>query len=152
MTGAPEQSLTRSSSPDDADTTVAAAAAPYRIVVVDADSALLGLIQEWLGSHGCIVSAGSSDAGPQPGAFDAVIVDLPFPRNHGLQVLARVRRLYPHTPVLALSAGFFAGVDSAGAVARSLGVSRALPKPVTREALVLATVTMLHADPTGVTR
>jgi DNA-binding response OmpR family regulator len=107
----------------------------YRIGLIDADAALLDLISEWLAGRGYTVGTWQSDAEPPPGRFDVVIVDMPFPRNRGVAVLARIRETHRETPIVALSSHFFPGIESAGAVARSLGVARVLPKPVAREAL-----------------
>jgi len=111
---------------------------PARVLVVDADAALLGLLREWLGAYGhriletCAVDA----AAPQP--VDLVAVDVPFPRQGGADVLRRVANYYPGTPVLALSSSFFPGIASDGAVARALGVASVLPIPVARDALIAA--------------
>jgi DNA-binding response OmpR family regulator len=107
-----------------------------RILVVDADSALLGLIEEWLADAGYdVVQEGA--AGDLEGEyFDLVVVDVPFPRQGGLNSLRRIAAEHARTPVLALSSMFFAGIQRNGMVARTLGVASVLPKPVTRDALI----------------
>jgi DNA-binding response OmpR family regulator len=110
-----------------------------QVLVVDADPALLGLLEEWLGEQGCSVT--QEDAG---GRFDLVVVDVPHPRQGALDVLKRVARAYAGAPVLALSSNFFAGIESTGAVARALGVAGALPKPLARDALIAAVRRVLH--------
>ena len=101
------------------------------ILLVDADPALRGLLEEWLHPHGHrVVESG--------GAADLVVVDIPYPRRDGLEVLQRVAREHPRAPRLVLSSGFFPGIDCGGAVAQSLGVAGVLPKPLTREALLAA--------------
>jgi CheY-like chemotaxis protein len=107
-----------------------------RILVVDADPALLGLLEEWLGEQGCLVVAEGGD--PQHDGFDLAVVDIPFPRQGGTNVLKRIASEHPGTPVFALSSSFFARIESCGAVARTLGVARVLPKPLARDALVAA--------------
>jgi two-component system response regulator CiaR len=119
------------------ESTAVTGAAP-RVLIIDADSALFELITEWLAAQRCGVVAGQSHATHPAEKFDAVIVDMPFPRQRGAEVLARVREAHRGTPIIVLSAHFFAGIESAGAVARTLGVARVLPKPVTREALSAA--------------
>lgn len=111
---------------------------PLRVIVVGADAALLGLLDAWLGEQGCSVMAEPAHDCAAPPDADLVLVDVPFPRQGGLDVLGRVARTYAGTPVLALSAGFFAGIGASGAVARALGVAAALPKPLSRDALLAA--------------
>ena len=117
-----------------------------RVLVVDADPALLELLDEWLAAEGCRVVAGAADSPAEAGPFDIVLVDVPFPRQGGPSSLRGVMSAHPGTPIVALSSTFFAGVDSTGAVARRLGVSSVLPKPVDRDAL-LGAVRRLAGSP-----
>lgn len=98
-----------------------------RVLLVDADAALRGLIEEWLADEGC------SLVERQP---DVVLLDLP--RENGHEALRRVSNAHPLAPVIALSARFFDGIETNGAIARQLGVASVLPKPLTRDALVAA--------------
>jgi len=113
-------------------------AARPRALVVDAEPALLGLLAEWLEEQGCSVAAEGSDAHAACGRFDFIVLDVPFARTEGLEHVRRVAMRYPGTPIVALSASFFAGIDTSGAVARSLGAACVLPKPLAREALAAA--------------
>jgi CheY-like chemotaxis protein len=129
----------------DSEASPGTAAAPGpRVLVVDTDRVLCGLIEEWLGGCGCECSVLAQDAddGPVQEA-DVVVVDVPFPRQGGLDLLQRVASRHPGTPIVALSSTFFAGVESSGALARSLGVAAVLPKPVAREALIRAVKDLL---------
>ena len=125
----------------------ATTARPARVLVVDTDSTMRALIEEWL------VSAGNQVVGESPAglngqeAVDVAIIDVPYPRQGGLDRLRRLATEYPSTPILVLSATFFGGVACFGACAAALGVAGVLPMPVTREALV-ATVRRL-ALPSG---
>ncbi len=121
-----------------------AAAAPPRVLVVDADSALFGLLQEWLGECGCTAVEASASAAHEDDRFDLVVVDVPFPRQGGAELVARIANAHPDAPVLALSSCFFAGIACRGAVARSLGVASVLPKPVSRDTLVSTVRTLLR--------
>ena len=123
--------------------TRAADSAP-RVLVVDADPALLGLLEEWLAERGCrVFDEDSVEAGAND--FDLAIVDVPFPRQRVLSQLKGVADRHPGVPILALSSTFFAGVAGAGLVARTLGVAGALPKPLARDALVEAVDRLLDA-------
>ena len=110
--------------------------APTRVLVVDADPALLGLLEEWLAARGCTVEAAQSCADGQRDGFDLILVDIPSPRQGCAEGLKAIAAAHPHTPILALSSSFFPGVDATGAVARALGVAGVLPKPVTRDGLL----------------
>jgi CheY-like chemotaxis protein len=114
-----------------------------RVLVVDAEPPLVGLLEEWLAPQGFSVWPEGADARAADG-FELVVVDVPFPRR-GLERLKRIAEEYPATPVLALSSSFFAGIASTGAVARSLGVAGVLPKPLAREVLLAAIGDLLAA-------
>lgn len=117
-----------------------------RVLVVNADAATFGLLREWLGAEGFGVSDERGSAASGRGPFTAVIVDVPFARHGGLELLGEVAARHPGTPLLALSATFFSSVQCSGGCAHALGVSGVLPKPLTREALVAA---LRNLPPTG---
>ena len=106
--------------------------ATTRVLVVDADPALLGLLEEWLAARGCTV-----EAAPPTGCdgFDLILVDVPSPRQC-TEALKAIVEAHPRTPILALSSSFFPGVDTTGAVARALGVAGVVAKPVTQRVLL----------------
>ena len=107
-----------------------------RVLVVDADCALSGLLAEWLGSEGCeVVQAAGDDAGAAE-RFDLVIIDVPYPRQGGVDLIARITKHHPMTPILAMSSTFFGRIECCGPVARALGVACVLPTPLSRQALV----------------
>jgi DNA-binding response OmpR family regulator len=107
---------------------------PVRILVVDADCALYGLLEEWFAASGWqLVGACAPDESDE--RCDLIVVDVPFPRE-GNDVLKDLAGDFPGTPVIALSATFLPGA-SAG-LARELGVANVLAKPVTREAMLAA--------------
>lgn len=116
-----------------------------KILVVDADPALLGLLGEWLADL-AEVTPRRSDAADDGADCDLVVVDVPFPRQGESNPLRRLADRHPDTPVLALSSTFFNGIDAHGAVARSLGVGGVLPKPVGREALLAAVRRLLPSE------
>jgi DNA-binding response OmpR family regulator len=118
-----------------------AATAARRVVIIAADRALFGLLREWLVDIGCVVLG--EDGSGVAGHFDLAIVDVPFPRHGGTQLIARVAGNYPAVPILALSSCFFGDVECQGQVARSVGVQSVLPKPVARDRLVAAVTSLL---------
>jgi DNA-binding response OmpR family regulator len=108
-----------------------------RILVADADCALFGLLEEWFAASGWQLAGACQPDDTGLDGYDLILVDVPFPRED-IDVLNMLRREHPGTPIIALSANFFAGVESTGAVSRELGVAAVLAKPVTREALLTA--------------
>jgi DNA-binding response OmpR family regulator len=116
-------------------------AAPPLIRVLDADRTTLDLLHEWLTSAGFAVT-GDGDSG----AAALTIVDVPFGRHGGRDVVQRVAAHYPGTPILALSPTFFSNVACGGQCARALGVAGVLPKPIARDTLI-ATVRNLLQSP-----
>lgn len=117
-------------------------AAPAALLV-DTDATLAELLAIWLRGAGLRVRVAQPADEPAPGPIDLIVADLSYPRERGSERLRRVAERHPGAPVLALSAAFFAGVPSHGAVARDLGVAAVLPKPVTRDALLGAVARLL---------
>lgn len=109
-----------------------AARAP-RVLVVDADADLFGLIEQWLQAEGmhAQVAPGQADGA----AVDLVIVDLPFPSRADIDGLRHQLGAHGGAPVLVLSTTVFASVDCCGPAARALGVDGLLPKPTSGDAL-----------------
>jgi DNA-binding response OmpR family regulator len=109
------------------------------IRILDTDRATLDLLNEWLTSDGFAVT-GAND----PGVAALMIVDVPFTRHGGRDLVQRASAQYPGTPILALSPTFFSNVACGGNCARSLGVAGVLPKPIGRDALIAAIRNLLH--------
>jgi len=109
-----------------------------RVRLVDADSAWRGLLEQWLQAMDCTVTPEPDGDAQAPPSVDLVIVDVPFPRQGGVDLVRRIASQHPATPILALSTNFFSGIECSGPVARALGVDCVLPKPATREALAAA--------------
>src|SRR6476646_9500094 len=118
--------------------------APVRVLVADADCALFGLLEEWFAASGWQLAGACQPDDSGLDGYDLILVDVPFP-HEDVEVLNMLRREHPGTPIIALSANFFAGVDTMGAVSRHLGVAAVLPKPLTREALVAAATRVLNS-------
>ena len=120
------------------------AAALRRVRLVDADETSRELLGQWLSTLDCTVVPEPA-AGADPPPADLVIVDVPFPRCGGVDLVRRIAGQHPATPILALSTNFFSGIECCGPVARTLGVDCVLPKPATREALATAVRRVLPA-------
>lgn len=114
-----------------------------RIRIVDTDPALTGLLETWLVDEGCTVVDDNTGNPAGDGACDLVIVDVPFPRQTGVDWVQRIAERHPMTPILALSSTFFTGIECCGPVARALGVACVLAKPASRDTLVCAVLRLL---------
>lgn len=114
------------------------------VLLLDTDPALRGLVSEWLLDGGYHVR--HDEPAPGPTRPDLIVVDVPFPRQGGSDRLRRLADRHPGTPVLALSPTFLSGAGRHGAVARELGVAGVLPKPLTRDALLVAVTRLLAAE------
>jgi CheY-like chemotaxis protein len=101
------------------------------------------LLDEWLGGRGFEVFDDANAAARN--GFDLIVVDVPFPRHGGLDLLKRVTAEYPDAPTIAVSSSFFADVRCDGALARELGVAGVLPKPLRRDALFAAVDGLIDA-------
>jgi DNA-binding response OmpR family regulator len=115
-----------------------------RILIVDTDRDLRGLLEEWLNTCGRVFERGEDASAGDAGAHvDLVIVDIPHPKR-GCELLKTLAAEHPGTPIIALSSTFFSGIESTGGVARTLGVACVLPKPVGRESLITAVRSLLR--------
>ena len=106
------------------------------IVVLESDDLIRDLIQRWLAEAGYTVVLARADAPPPREAPCLVIANVPEPRRS--QALIRTLQAAYAAPVLALSARLQRGLASSRNAARSLGVRRVLPKPFSRQELLLA--------------
>jgi CheY-like chemotaxis protein len=115
------------------------ASAPV-VLLAGIEPALAALLAEWLAEAGIRALAAG-----RPEQVHLVVVDIPFPRQGAPTLLQGLATAWPHAPVLALSATFFASVAARGAVARELGVASVMAKPVNREAWLAEVKRLLEA-------
>ena len=76
------------------------------ILVVDDDDVIRDTLCELLSlEHSCDVAGTAEDALAklQAHAFDVVLTDISMPGLSGMELLSRVLRLYPGTPVIVIS-------------------------------------------------
>jgi DNA-binding response OmpR family regulator len=111
-----------------------------RILVVEPDDLILGLLERWLGEAGYAFAVETSLTLPRvvgdAGEHHLVIIDVPDPLG-AEKIIESVRELHA-SPILLLSARFRRGTGSSISVARQLGVRSVLPKPFTRDELLSA--------------
>ena len=110
-----------------------------RILVVEPNDLILGLLERWLGDADYEVSVASSLTrlkGRAESPPHLVIIDVPTPRT-AQKMISSVREVFS-SPILLLSGTFRRGTSAPGYAARQLGVHKMLPKPFTREELLSA--------------
>jgi two-component system response regulator AtoC len=108
-----------------------------RILVVDGEPVATGALCDLLSMDGYdpvgLCSAEDAVRRLRSEPFDVVITEVELPGGHGLDVVRTAREARPGTPVLVVT-GL---VNSRAAeIARSLGVSRVLGKPLLYETLI----------------
>jgi len=104
-----------------------------RILVVEPDDLILGLLERWLGEAGYEVVVEALPAKPEP---HLVIIDVPDPLAAG-KIIKSVKETHA-APILLLSARLRRGAGASISVARQLGVRNVLPKPFTHDELLSA--------------
>ena len=71
-------------------------------------------------------------------APDLVIVDLVMPDQDGFETIARIRRIKPDLPIIAVTGGGPMGPDQLIQRVSAMGIGLALKKPVDRQDLIAA--------------
>ncbi len=109
---------------------------PAHILIVDDDTPVRNIIRESLRGEGYKTTEATTGSqaleliqGPTRrgrGRFDLVMLDVRLPDMDGLDVFARVRKDYPHLPVVIMTAH---PKDDLAIELRSQGALRYLPKP-----------------------
>lgn len=69
---------------------------------------------------------------------DAVVVDIVMPDKDGVEVIADIRKDWPHVRIIAVSGGGRVGPDLYLNIARHMGADVCLPKPVVSDTLKAA--------------
>lgn len=108
------------------------------IVIVEPDDLIRELLERWLGEAGYGVLCVAKDHAILEVTPQLVIADISDPHsgNRGFEALQAAYSV----PVLALSARFRRGLAGSVEAAHRLEVSNVLPKPFTREELLVAVV------------
>ncbi len=126
---------------------------PEKIMVVDDDKELLGLIREMLKAHGYNVTTFESgelalqaiDAKTEDSKFDVIFLDLMMPGLSGFKVIEELKKR-PHAseiPVIMLTARD-SGMDMISGY--QAGANYYLPKPFTRSQLVYGVNLVVHGE------
>jgi CheY-like chemotaxis protein len=109
-----------------------------RIVVIEKDTLMRGLLVEWLSSEGYSVRASATGEGLVADRVDLVIVDVYMPRHKGAERLRAVKTAHPQTPMIAISGQFRPGLAGSCTAAETLGVRRVIAKPFSQTDLLAA--------------
>ena len=109
-----------------------------RIVIIEEDTLMRGLLVEWLSAEGYSVRAAGSGEAPSPDQADLVIVDVYMPRHGGAERLRAIKAAHPGTPLIAISGQFRSGLVGSSSAADALGVRQVVAKPFTRRDLLAA--------------
>jgi CheY-like chemotaxis protein len=116
-----------------------------RIVVIEEDRLMRGLLVEWLNDAGHAARAVAPGDAEAMHDADLVIVDVYMPRLDGARRLDAVKAAHPDAPVIAISAQFRPGLAVACSAAAALGVQQVIAKPFSRRDLLHAVDSVLHA-------
>lgn len=125
-----------------------AAKAPARVLVVDDEAAVLGLLGKFLTDAGYSVDT----AGDGPTAvelitannYDLLITDLKMPGMHGLEVVRRARTKSLYMPIIIIT-GF--STEATAVEAANLGVSGYIRKPFRSENVMALAARCLGDEP-----
>ena len=111
-----------------------------RILVIEPNDLILGLLERWLGEAGYTVVVETlqrlSQATGETGEPRLVIIDVPTP-NSAENFVSSVKEVHA-SPILLLSASLIRSIGSSTSVARRFGVRKVLQKPFTRDELLSA--------------
>jgi len=123
-----------------------------RVLLIDDDSRLSGLLAEYLGQDGVTVTHAPDGARGlsllESGAFDAVLLDLMMPGMNGLEVCRRIRAR-SNVPLLMLTAR---GDEADRVTGLELGADDYISKPFSPRELLArlrAVLRRAHPDPAG---
>jgi DNA-binding NtrC family response regulator len=111
-----------------------------RILIIDDEEDIRALVQHMLNREGYeTASAAEGREGlrlQRQAPADLIITDLMMPGQEGLETIMEIRRLFPHTKIIAMSGGGQGGVLDFLPIATQLGAARTMAKPFTHEQLI----------------
>lgn len=116
------------------------------VLVLDDDEPTRKLLVAVLRDAGLDARA-SSDVSKPDATPHVVLVDLPMPKAGGPGAVQALRRRYPRSRIVAMSARFDLGRGDGQSVARQLGADRVAAKPLDVHSLVATLRGLLHGKP-----
>jgi DNA-binding response OmpR family regulator len=111
-----------------------------KILVIDDDVVLRGILRTALEYHGFLASGASNGREAitliQNEIPDVVLTDVVMPDQDGLETIGVLRKRFPEVKIIAMSGGGPMDVNDLLNVARKLGADGCLPKPFANESLL----------------
>lgn len=118
-----------------------------RILVIDDDANVLGILAEMLTTAGYqVVEASGGEEGIRlyrHAPFDLVVTDLVMPEKDGLEVVMELRKDFPDVKIITLSGNAYG--DSSLETSKVLGAARTLRKPFKEDQLLQAVREVLES-------
>lgn len=100
----------------------------WRILIIERDDLIRGLLVEWLVEAGYEVQLGDPWRAPSAKADDnaigLIIADICMPKGQDAESTRVLKLAYPGAPIIAVSARFLSGLAGSAAAARQLGVRK----------------------------
>jgi DNA-binding response OmpR family regulator len=106
------------------------------VLIVETDPLIRELLERWLREAGHQVIIGAPGTPAHEKTPSVVVANIASPQT-AEQLIASLRADY-QAPIVAISARFRRGLGASATAAHQLGVSKVLPKPFTREELLVA--------------
>jgi len=108
-----------------------------KILVIDDEASIRSLLAKILEREGFfVITASDGREGMKlvnTGPVDLVITDLIMPEKEGVEVILELRKEHPDIPVIAISGGGRNSPESYLKMAKLLGASAVLEKPVQKD-------------------
>jgi two-component system, chemotaxis family, chemotaxis protein CheY len=118
-----------------------------RVLVVDDDEDFRRVATRLLQEGGYEVEIAREGAGGiaryRAGGVDVVLMDVYMPGTDGVEAIIRLRHEFPDARIVAVSGGGYRDSDEVLDIARRIGASRTLTKPLDKEVLLQAVAEVL---------
>lgn len=113
-----------------------------RILVIDDDPQIRGLLRQMLVSEGyAVADAGNGKEAVEIQArepADVIITDMIMPKKGGIETIRELTSVYPGVKIIAMSGGGLMGAADHLTLPKRMGVRHTLTKPVARDKMLSA--------------
>lgn len=116
---------------------------PLSVAIYEEDLLIRALLREWLSHAGYNVRDGALCDSKCKGQTHLVIASVCSPKSAGRRCVREIQGAHPGIPLIAISSQFRAGLCTAGATAKTLGVQLVIAKPLLRGELLQAVCAMI---------
>ncbi|MBF0227143.1 MAG: response regulator [Desulfobacterales bacterium] len=111
-----------------------------KILVIDDDDQIRQMLKKMIELEGYeVYEAEDGNVGvklAQSNNFDLVITDIIMPEKEGIETIRELKKAFPDIKIIAISGGGRIGPDSYLELAKKLGASETLSKPVKKNVLM----------------